>query len=376
MSTTTPASSVTSDATAVYNRSGMVASAVLFGGPETSFRAYTVNSADLPCIMIHGTYDGNTDQTGSIDTYGSVDLYKQLIAVGVPSELHLLNGYGHQFDTSYGAYASVDAIPTVADLTVRFFIKEWERKLAGGTETFAPAFTKAGGSSLTLTAPVTNHSALGTTYQWKKDGVNLLGKTEATLVLNTLLATDNGSYTVVVGNPDKSWSRSDVSWLTFVNTPISGVNYISTGLNAVLSHPTSMTLSVATVNVPSFAVAYPGESAKSDVDADGWAALVEYALGWSRAQGSVGKSAILPQTVVENQRLVLNYQVRTNDPKVEVTAETSSDLGNPLSWSSAGVRVSTVGSVTIGGEVLEKRSASVPMDETKRFLRLRVNQSP
>ena len=376
MSTTSPASSVTSDATAVYNRSGMVASAVLFGGPETSFRAYTVNSSDLPCIMIHGTYDGNTAQTGSIDTYGSVDLYKQLVTVGVPSELHLLNGYGHQFDTSSGAYASVDAIPTVADLTVRFFIKEWERKLAGGTETFAPAFTKAGGSSLTLTAPVTNHSALGTTYQWKKDGVNLLGKTEATLVLNTLLATDNGSYTVVVGNPDKSWSRSDVSWLTFVNTPISGVNYISTGLNAVLSHPTSMTLSVATVNVPSFAVAYPGESATSDVDADGWAALVEYALGWSRAQGSVGKSAILPQTVVENQRLVLNYQVRTNDPKVEVTAETSSDLGNPLSWSSAGVRVSTVGSVTIGGEVLEKRSASVPMDETKRFLRLRVNQSP
>ncbi len=176
MSTTTPASSVTSDATALYDRSGMVASAVLFGGPETTFRAYTVNPSDLPCIMVHGTYDGNTDQTGSIDTYGSVDLYKQLVAVGVPSELHLLNGYGHQFDTSSGAYASVDAIPTVADLTARFFIKQWERKLLGGTETFAPAFTKAGGSSLTLTAPVTNHSAPGTTYQWTKNGVNLAGK--------------------------------------------------------------------------------------------------------------------------------------------------------------------------------------------------------
>jgi len=376
MSTTSPASSVTSDATAVYDRSGMVASAVLFGGPETSFRAYTVNSSDLPCIMVHGTYDGNTDQTGSIDTYGSVDLYKQLVAVGVPSELHLLNGYGHQFDTSLGTYASVDAIPTVADLTARFFIKQWERKLAGGTEIFAPAFTKAGGSNLTLTAPVTNHSAPGTTYQWTKNGVNLAGKTGATLFLNPLLATDNGSYAVVVGNPDQSWSPFDISWLTFVNTPISAVNYISTGLNEVLSHPTSMTLSVATVNVPSLAVAYPGESATSDVDGDGWVALVEYALGWSRAQGSVGKSAILPQTVVENQRLVLNYQVRTNDPKVEVTAETTSDLGNPLSWSSAEVRVSTVGSVTIGGEVLEKRSASVPMDVATRFLRLRVLQNP
>ena len=369
-------SSVTSDATAVYDRSGMVASAVLFGGPETSFRAYKVNSSNLPCIMIHGTYDGNTAQTGSIDTYGSVDLYKQLIAVGVPSELHLLNGYGHQFDTSSGAHASVDAIPTVADLTARFFIKQWERKLAGGTEIFAPAVTKAGGSSLTLTAPVTNHSAPGTTYQWTKNGVNLLGETEATLLLNPLLATDNGSYTVVVGNPDKSWSRSDVSWLTFVNTPISGVNYVKAGLSNVVSHPTSMTLSVATVNVPSFAVAYPGESATSDVDSDGWVALVEYSLGWSRAQGSVGKSAILPQTVVENQRLVLNYQVQTNDPKVEVTAETSSDLGNPSSWSSYGVSTNAVGSVTIGGEVLERRSASVPMDLATRFLRLRVLEKP
>ena len=68
--------------------------------------------------------------------------------------------------------------------------------------------------------------------------------------------------------------------------------------------------------------------------------------------------------------------MRTNDPKLVVTAETSSDLGNPLSWSSTGVSVSIVGSVTIGGEVLEKRSASVPMDVPTRFLRLRVLQNP
>ena len=379
MSTTTPPSSVTSDDTADYNRSGMVASAVLFGGPEMSFRAYTVGAYDLPCIMIHGTYDGNTIQTGSIDTYGSVDLYNQLIAVGVPSELHLLNGYGHQFDTRSGAYASVDAIPTVADLTVRFFIKQWERKLAGGTETFAPVITKSGGPIVTLTAPLVTQSAPGTTYQWTKNGVNMSGKTSATLVLNPLSASDNGTYSVVVGNPDRTWSSSDVSSLGFVNTPISGVNYVKTGLisdTQVSSHPDSLTLAVATVAVPSFALAYPGELATSDVDGDGWVALVEYALGWSRVQGSVGKSAIFPQTVVENQRLVLNYQVRANDPTVGVTPETSTDLGNPSSWSSAGVSVVNLGIVTISGEVLEKRSASVPIDEAKRFLRLKVNLNP
>jgi acetyl esterase/lipase len=377
-STTSPPSSVTSDANADYDRSGMVASAVLFGGPEISFRAYTVGASDLPCIMIHGTYDGNTDQTGSIDTYGSVDLYNQLIAVGVPSELHLLNGYGHQFDTSLGAYASVDAIPTVADLTVRFFVKQWEMKLAGRTEAFSPIVSKAGGSGLTLTAPLTTKSALGTTYQWTKNGVNLVGKTSASLVLNPLSANDNGSYSVVVGNPDKTWSSNEVSSLGFVNTPISGVNYVKTGLirsNQVNSHPDSLTLAVATVAVPSFVAAYQGESATSDVDGDGWVALVEYSLGWSRAQGSVGKSAIFPQTVVENGQLVLSYQVRANDPTVDVTPETSTDLVNPSSWSSAGVSVINLGTVTVGGEVLEKRSASVPMDETKRFLRLRVNQS-
>jgi len=326
--------------------------------------------------MIHGTYDGNTDQTGSIDTYGSVDLYNQLIAVGVPSELHLLNGYGHQFDTRSGAYASVDAIPTVADLTVRFFVKQWEMKLAGRTEAFSPIVSKAGGSGLTLTAPLTTKSALGTTYQWTKNGVNLVGKTSAALVLNPLSANDNGSYSVVVGNPDKTWSSNDVSSLGFVNTPISGVNYVKTGLirsNQVNSHPDSLTLAVATVAVPSFTVAYSGESATSDVDGDGWVALVEYALGWSRDQGSTGKSAIFPQTVVESQRLVLNYQTRTNDPKVLVVPEASTNLVAGA-WATESVTISNLGPVTVGGEVLEKRSASVPMDETKKFLRLRVNQ--
>jgi hypothetical protein len=245
-------------------------------------------------------------------------------------------------------------------------------------EAFSPILTKAGGSALTLTAPLTTKSAAGTTYQWTKNGVNLVGKTSATLVLNPLSASDNGSYSVVVGNPDRSWSSSDFSSIGFVNTPISGVNYVKTGLirdTQVNSHPDSLTLAVATVAVPSFAVAYPGESATSDVDGDGWVALVEYALGWSRAQGSVGKAAIFPQTVVENGRLVLSYQVRANDPTVGVTPETSTDLVNASSWSSAGVSVINLGNVMVGGEVLEKRSASVPMDETKRFLRLRVNQS-
>ena len=373
-STTMPASSVASDTSAVYDRSGMVAAAVLFGGPETSFRAYTVGASDLPCIMIHGTYDGNTDQIGSIATSGSVDLYNQLIAVGVPAELHFLNGYGHQYDTSSGAYASVDAIPTVADLTVRFFIKEWERKLAGETETFSPIVSKAGGATLTLQAPVIPGNAPGTTYQWKRQGVSLSGETNPSLGIPNLQASHNGSYTVELGNPDQSWSRNLLSSLSFSNAPISGVNYEKSGLSNIVSHPTILTLEVATVAVPSFADFYPGQSPSGDADGDGVPALLEYAYGWSNGLIASGKSSILPQVMQSGNRLVLNYQVRTNDPNVTVVPESSTDLASG-SWATTNVTISNLGPVTVGGEVLEKRSASVLMDDTKKFLRLRVNQT-
>lgn len=374
-STTTPASSVTSDATAVYDRSGLVASAVLFGGPEPIFRAYTVNSSDLPCVMIHGTYDGNTAQTGSIETYGSVDLYNQLVAAGVPSELHFLNGYGHQFDTSTGAYATQDAIPTAADMAVRFFIKQWERKLAGGAESFAPGVNKAGGSTLTLQAPVSAGNAPGTTYQWKRQGVSLAGETNSTLILPNLQASNNGSYTVVLGNPDQSWSPSLISSLSFSNTPISGVNYLRTGLSNVSNHPGSLTLAVASVAVPSFAEAYPGQGAASDQDGDGVPALTEYALGWSAALGSTGKGLVLPAMRQSNNRLVLNYQVRTNDPKVSVVPVSVGDLSSS-NWAVSNVVVSSQGVTNVGGEMLERRTASMPMDGARGFLKLKVNQSP
>ena len=374
-STTSPASSITSDATAVYDRTGLVASAVLFGGPETSFRAYTVNSGDLPCVMIHGTYDGNTAQSGSIDTYGSVDLYNQLVAVGVPAELHFFNGYGHQFDISSGAYASVDAIPAAADLATRFFVKQWERKMAGGSELFFPTVSKSGGSSLTLQAPVLAGNAPGTTYQWKRQGVSLAGETNSSMVIPSLQAVHNGSYTVVLGNPDQSWSASLLSSLSFSNTPISGVNYIKTGLMNVSNHPVTLTLAAANVAVPSFAESYPGQSATNDPDGDGFPALAEYALGWSAALGNAGKGSVLPVMSRSNNQLVLNYQVRTNDPKVTVVPENYGDLVSS-NWVTSNVSVINLGVTNVGGETLQRRSASVPIDGDRKFLRLRVNQSP
>jgi hypothetical protein len=148
---------------------------------------------------------------------------------------------------------------------------------------------------------------------------------------------------------------------------------VKSGQSNTVSHPTILTLEVATVAVPSFADYYPGQSAFGDGDGDGVPALVEYACGWSNGFVGSGKNLILPQVTQSGGRLVLNYQTRTNDPKLLVVPESSTDLISGA-WTTGNVTISNLGPVAVGGEVLEKRSASVPMNETKKFLRLRVDQ--
>ena len=54
------------------------------------------------------------------------------------------------------------------------------------------------GSTVTLTAPV---SGFGTfNFQWLKNGVNIKGATEQTLVLNDVTLADSGSYSLNVGS--------------------------------------------------------------------------------------------------------------------------------------------------------------------------------
>lgn len=52
------------------------------------------------------------------------------------------------------------------------------------------------GTTLTLTAAATG----ATSYQWKKDGVNINGATSATFTKNNIAVSDAGSYTVVANN--------------------------------------------------------------------------------------------------------------------------------------------------------------------------------
>ncbi|NBP25974.1 MAG: hypothetical protein EBU81_15810, partial [Proteobacteria bacterium] len=207
-STTSPASSVTSDANAVYDRTGCIAAAVLWGGPEPEYRCYTVNATDLPCILIHGTYDV------TLLTEGSPVLYRALVEAGVPAQLNLVNGYDHSLGTTTSS--SVDAKPKAAAWMAEFFVQEWKRKQSGtGVTNAVASVTSRPGESLVLQAPFNATYTPG--ISWRKDGVTLSGKTNATLNFSSVSMGDAGRYEAVATTPLNSWSSTSIAALEVGN---------------------------------------------------------------------------------------------------------------------------------------------------------------
>ena len=101
-----------------WNRTGLIANAVLWGSPEPVMRWYALDPGDLPTVIIHGTADA------TIAYQNALDLYAGLTGAGVATELNPLVGYGH---TPTSANAQI--IPWVAN----FFAQEWSKKLTAVT---------------------------------------------------------------------------------------------------------------------------------------------------------------------------------------------------------------------------------------------------
>lgn len=237
-STTTPPSSVTSDATAIYDRTGLIASAILWGGPEPEFRCYTVDSGDLPSVIIHGTYDR------ILHASGSVDLYRSLIDEGVSAELRLLNGYRHSLATT--PQASVNAMSQSADWMAQHFVAEWQRKLADNPlPPPVPTVARASGSNLSLTAPCVSSYSVG--MQWRRNGEILAGQNNPTLSLSGLGTADSGLYDVIISIPLGGWDSNILSSLGFSNAAITSVSY-DEGANSYI-HPVELIVSAAHVTV-------------------------------------------------------------------------------------------------------------------------------
>ena len=101
---------------------------------------------------------------------------------------------------------------------------------------------------------------------------------------------------------------------------------------------------------------------------------VRFALG---ADGTNRmNAALMPTSVTSNNTLVLNYHGRPGTTPVELMPVVSTDLANSNSWSTAGITVTNLGPTNVNGVTLDRRQASVPMnDGTRKFLRLRATTS-
>jgi len=110
---------------------------------------------------------------------------------------------------------------------------------------------------------------------------------------------------------------------------------------------------------------------ESDADGNGLTALLEYAYG-AAAPGSISRT-LLPTNSTTNSGgtnyLVLNYFARTSG--VTVIPEVNTSLATN-GWGTNGISSTVVGTVTTNNTTLEQRRATVPVDGTRKFLRLKA----
>ena len=240
-STTDPASSVASEKSADYARDGLIAAAVLWGGPEPEYRCFTIDGGDLPCVFIHGTYDS------LVPADGSAFMQNELAKSGVPARLHLLNGYEHSLKETESAGG--DAKPQSAQWIADFFVQEWQRKNPGERVPAAvPEVQAKTGEKLVLSAPV---SVQGFTpsWEWKRDGQDIPGANGATLTIENSEESDAGLYEVTMTNREGGWAKDTMAHVTIDRVPISAVNHSKGGEGGKHRHPESLTLPVAKVVV-------------------------------------------------------------------------------------------------------------------------------
>jgi hypothetical protein len=112
-------------------------------------------------------------------------------------------------------------------------------------------------------------------------------------------------------------------------------------------------------------------SMTNDADGNGLTALLEYAYG-AAAPGSISRT-LLPTNRTTNSGgtnyLVLNYFARTSG--VTVAPEVNTSLATN-GWGTNGISSTVVGTVTTNNTTLEQRRAIVPVDDTRKFLRLKA----
>lgn len=184
--------------------------------------------------------------------------------------------------------------------------------LSGATGSSAPAIvtqpanvTVTVGQTIGLSVVATGTAPL--TYQWRKGGTALSGRTTAALSLSNAATTDAGTYDVVVSNPIGSITSSAAT--VIVNPPVANIG------PSIVTQPTSVTVT-------------EGQSTGLFVIASGSAPLFyQWRKGGSPLAGATNSSLTFPSVTAANAG---TYDVIVTNSVDAAVSRTATVTVNPL----------------------------------------------
>jgi hypothetical protein len=180
-----------------------------------------VNNLDLSVVVGGSTYKGNVFSGGTSTTGGVADSQNNAEFVFLPP-----GTTGAYTITVTAANIAGDGVPGNGDSTDQdfaLFIYNGSTCAPPTITTHPSSATLCEGGLATLSCAATGAS----TFQWRKDGQNVLGATSATLAFNPAAASDSGSYECVATSACGSAAITNAATLTvnaapsFVVQPVS-----------------------------------------------------------------------------------------------------------------------------------------------------------
>gem|GEM_PF-2835600 len=80
-----------------------------------------------------------------------------------------------------------------------------------------------------------------------------------------------------------------------------------------------------------------------------------------------------PVPSLSNNLFILSYAVRTNDPNLIVIPQVTTNILDPMSWTSNGISTSVLFPTNINGTSYQQRSSSILTNGSmKQFMRIKV----
>lgn len=226
-------------------------------------------------ILVAGGNGYETNPSSSAEVYDPyTGLWAVTASMSFPRQQHtatlltdgkvLIAGDGDAqaeiFDAATGLWTTTVALKNARSSLSSALLPNGKVLIAGGSADTAELFSAATIVPLAITAqPAATTSNQGSSatfsasasasgfvsYQWQKDGVNLAGATNATLLLGNLQVADVGTYRVVVSNSVASVTSQGAA-LTVIFSPV------------ITSHPLSVTVNPA--ENAAFQVSYTGST--------------------------------------------------------------------------------------------------------------------